>query len=225
MGTPLGPTLADFCMSNLENEVMSENSSYNPKVYMRYVDDTLTLFENPANIDKFIQRLQEKSVLKITKEIPTRENLNFLDIKLTIRENGKIDTSVYIKNTDKGIYLDYNSYCPEKYKLSIIKTLVHRAYKLCSDWEAFHLEVERIKLNLINSSYPQIKIENIIRNVMDTLIKKENNNSDKEKMTFYYETKNVNKIKQEEKSLKMILKQHLKPKNNNIDIDVNAFYK
>ena len=47
----------------------------------------------------------------------------------------------------------------------------------------------------------------------------------KEKITFYYETKNVSKLKQEEKSLKNILQQHIKPKNKELDINVNVYYK
>ena len=225
MGTPLGPTFADFYMSKLENEIMEENNSYNPKFYIRYVDDTLTLFKDTKDLDQFIEKLQEKSVLKFTKETPENNNFNFLDIKIIIKDNGKIETDVYVKDTDRGIYLNYNSYCSEKYKLSIIKTLIHRAYKLCSKWVTFTLEVERIKQNLINSSYPQRIVEDTIKNVINNLINKENNKPKKEKITFYYETKNIYKIKEEEKSLKAIIKQHLKPIDNNTDIDINTYYR
>ena len=69
MGSPLGPTFADFYMSHLENKLLSQNDKKsNPIFYVRYVDDILTVFKTRGHINHFINRLQAGSVLKFTYE-------------------------------------------------------------------------------------------------------------------------------------------------------------
>lgn len=100
MGSPLGPTFADFYMSRLENNILKNNNVCNPTLYIRYVDDILTIFNERQHINKFKQLLEDKSVLKFTYEISENKQFNFLDVHLFIKNNGKIDTGVHIKNTD-----------------------------------------------------------------------------------------------------------------------------
>ena len=40
MGSPLGPTISNFCLAHLENELLSV-SKFKPELYLRYVDDIL----------------------------------------------------------------------------------------------------------------------------------------------------------------------------------------
>lgn len=70
MGSPLGPTFADFYMSHLENNILNNNNSFNPKFYSRYVDDTFVIFNDSSHLDPFIQALKSNSVLNFTFEIP-----------------------------------------------------------------------------------------------------------------------------------------------------------
>ena len=80
------------------------------------------------------------SVLKFTYEIRNNK-LSFLDLNIEIMK-GKYSTSVQVKkNTANGQCLNYISQAPEKYKIRVITTLLHRAYKNCSTWEYFHQEV------------------------------------------------------------------------------------
>ena len=46
MRSPLGPTLANFFMANLENKLLQKKSDANPKLYLRYVDDIFAIFED-----------------------------------------------------------------------------------------------------------------------------------------------------------------------------------
>ena len=43
MGTPLGPTIANFYMCNLENSTFRDDISLKPPVYCRYIDDILLI--------------------------------------------------------------------------------------------------------------------------------------------------------------------------------------
>ena len=52
MGSLLGLTFTDFYMSHLENKLLSQNDKKSkPIFYVRYVDDILTVFKTPGNIN------------------------------------------------------------------------------------------------------------------------------------------------------------------------------
>ena len=57
--------------------------------------------------------------------------LTFLDV-LVEREENRFLTSVYRKKTFTGCYLNSQSNCSLKRKVNIIRTLCHRAHKICS---------------------------------------------------------------------------------------------
>ena len=134
MGSPLGPTFADFYMANLENSLLSQNLISNPLKYLRYVDDTFCIFRSRSHVHHFIRRLKLNSVLDFTFENMVDSKFNFLDVKITLRADGRFDTSVYIKPTDKGCYANFNSHTPLQYKRSVINCLVNHAIKYSSSW-------------------------------------------------------------------------------------------
>jgi hypothetical protein len=130
MGSPLGPTFADFYMSHLENQLLSENNKIsNPRFYRRYVDDYIAIFTKKQHVNWFKIRLGRKSVLNFTHEEMVNSKFHFLDINLEIADNGNFLTSIYVKPTDTGLYANYQSYLPDNYKKSVIKTLIRRALK------------------------------------------------------------------------------------------------
>ena len=44
MGSPLGPTLANFVVAHLENQFMAQQDIFMPVHYSRYVDDIFCFF-------------------------------------------------------------------------------------------------------------------------------------------------------------------------------------
>ena len=59
-------------------------------------------------------------------------------------------------------YNQFYSFCFHNFKLNSIKTLVHRAYNISSNYFLFHLELEFLKQYFFNNSYP--------RHILDTHI-------------------------------------------------------
>ena len=53
MGSPLGPTLANFFLANLENKLLNETNGFYPKLYLRYVDDVFAIFDDNLSIKNF----------------------------------------------------------------------------------------------------------------------------------------------------------------------------
>ena len=79
--------------------------------------------------------------------------LSFLDV-LIKRHNNRFLTTVFRKKTFTGNYLNFQSNCSMKRKTNLIRTLCHRAHKICSP-ELFDSEVSQIKVLLNKNGYPQ----------------------------------------------------------------------
>ena len=58
MGSPLGPTLANFFLANLENKLMNKTNGFYPKIYLRYVDDAFAIFDDDLSITKIFESVK-----------------------------------------------------------------------------------------------------------------------------------------------------------------------
>ena len=83
------------------------------------------------------------------------------------RENNKFVTSLYRKPTFSGIFANFGSFIPDIYKRWLIKTLLHRSFRLCSNYENFHSEIEILKSVLKHSSYPPLSRESLYQKVFE----------------------------------------------------------
>ena len=130
MGSPLGPVLAGIIMVELENSIVPKMNSH-LRFWKRYVDDTLTIAKE-GSINHILQQLNSfHPNTQFTFEIESSGRIPFLDI-LIIRKKSSIETTVYRKCTDTGIYLNWFSFAPNTWKRGTLKNLVYRAYNICS---------------------------------------------------------------------------------------------
>ena len=153
MGSLLGPTLANVFMCHFEN-IWLENcpSHFKPILHRRFVHDKFLLFRSKDHVDKFTNYLnkQHKNI-KFTSEIEKNGSLSFLHIK-TSRENNKFVTSVYRKPAFTGVFINFESFVPDIYERGLIETLLHRSFRLCSNYENFHRQIETLKSILKHNS-------------------------------------------------------------------------
>merc|ERR1712030_59566 len=61
MGSPLGPTFANFYMGNLEHETFQKTEK--PIVYCRYIDDIFVLVKNENEILQLKNSFESNSIL------------------------------------------------------------------------------------------------------------------------------------------------------------------
>ena len=61
-------------------------------------------------------------------------------------------TSVYHKPTFSGVYTNFGRFIPKSYKYNLLFTLLHRAFKLCSNFERFHQEIDMLKTIFENNT-------------------------------------------------------------------------
>ena len=100
------------------------------------------LLQNINQIEKFKYYLQHTNIT-FTTEIEKNNLLSFLDIKM-IREN-KFTTSVYRKITFSSVFVNFESFVSNLYKYSLIFALLHRGFKICSNFELCHQELENLR--------------------------------------------------------------------------------
>ena len=90
------------------------------------------------------------------------DEFSFLDVNI-IKQNDKFHTHTYYKPTHTGLYTNWYSFTPRKYKINLVKTLLSRAWDICSTYELFDHDVKVIKNNLIKNQYPEAIIDPIVK--------------------------------------------------------------
>ena len=116
MGSPLGVTFANFYMCHIENSIFDSEPEFKPTTYCRYIDDIFIITDSIDNLLKLKQSFEETSILTFTYEIGINHHINFLDVHVDATQPN-ILCSVYQKHTNSGIYLNYKSECPQRYKM------------------------------------------------------------------------------------------------------------
>ena len=130
MGSPLDPAMADIFMNWLV-ETACTKSNHQFTVY-RYIDHLFLTFDDPNPIDHVFSTFNSiHQKIKFTKENQENNKLAFLDVQIT-KNSDCIETSIFRKNTNLGIYTRWESYVPNRYKQSLVWTLLHRAYSICN---------------------------------------------------------------------------------------------
>ena len=112
----------------------ASHEKWNLKFYCRYVDDTLVLIKEDQ-IDKILKTFNSfHNNLWFTVDKFENEDVRFLDLRIV--NNGEIN--IYAKDTNSGLYINYNSYEPWQTKTAWIRALFDRAPKICNNNNQFH---------------------------------------------------------------------------------------
>ena len=160
MGSPLGPLMANAFLCSLEEKLERENKL--PNLYKRYVDDTFTAMPDKADAESFLSTLNAcHPSISFTMELASNNKLPFLGMEIT--KNGcQLSTSVYRKPTNTGLLLHFHSHVDRRYKTSLLKTMLDRAYRLSSTKELFDAECEKLKSVFSKLKYPNDLVDSTI---------------------------------------------------------------
>jgi hypothetical protein len=92
------------------------------------------------------------------------------------KEGNRLSTSVYRKSTDTGLLLHYQSQVDNRYKIGLIKTMLHRAKMLSSSLQLFKEECDRLLLLFARLKYPEVLVRSIISKVVNEFVAQDNIN-------------------------------------------------
>ena len=169
MGLPLGPTFANIFLCFKEKVWLSNcPEHFKPVFYKRYIDDTFLLFRHSSHVQPFLEYLNSQHAnIKFTSEIENNRTLAFLDCKVQ-RSNNVFQVAVYRKSTFTGLGMSFFSYCTSRFKINCIKTLLARAYNICSSFDLFHNEINFLKTYFSNNGFPSCLFFSHVRKFLDS---------------------------------------------------------
>ena len=170
MGSPLGPTLANIFVGHCES-ILAEKAQW-PLLYDRFVDDTFSIFESEENAEKFFEVLNGMHpALKFTIEKEENQCLPFMDVFLQ-RSGNNFIRSIYRKPTFTGLYTRWDSFAPTQQKISLLKSLISRAQKICSK-AVLGNELQNLKQIFAENGYPLYVIERTMKQSMERFEKEQ----------------------------------------------------
>lgn len=92
-------------------------------------------------------------------EIEFEHSLNFLDLKLTKKEN-KITFSIFTKPAHTDIVIYFMSFQSNKIKMCAILGYIHRLLDIAMSSKDYYNELNIIKAITLNNGYSHILVEN-----------------------------------------------------------------
>ena len=222
MGSPLGPTFANFYMGYLEETIFSDHQK-RPLMYCRYVDDIFIMVRNIQQLEEIKNQFEDNSILKFTIEKSTNNKLPFLDVLIN-KYQDEFFTKVYRKETDLGQCLNAESECPNRYKTSVIRNYLNRAYKISSNWHELDQELDTIKQILVNNNFSNTTIDKEIKIFMNKVIENNTTIKDGNFITTYYKSQMHINYKKEERIIKDIIKRNVNCTASNTKLKVIIYY-
>ena len=105
---------------------------------------------------------QVDNYIKFTQEGIKDNCLSFLDCSVRVDSDGKLHSTVYRKATHTDQYLLFESHHPLEHKLSVIRTLYHRADTIITDSTDRISEKEHVNKALSKCGYPKWAINTTV---------------------------------------------------------------
>lgn len=128
--------------------------TFKPLCFQRYVDASFLIL--PHGLSKlhefvtFFNKIHKN--IKFTMELEQEGSLPFLDILVSMKDDGSLERKVYRKNTHTNLYLKSNSHHHTAQKIAVLSKLVHRA-KMISDSQHLEDEMDLLKATFFENSY------------------------------------------------------------------------
>ena len=163
MGSPLGPSIANFFLGHLEENKLFSVTDINPKLYVRYVDDIFAVFGNQNSYKPFLDHINvQHPNIKFTVEESINNVLPFLDTCIELKGDC-FESFVYRKQTNTNVLLNADTICPNSWKRSVIYGSINRAKIICSSHELFLREVSKLKSIFRMNGYNDIFFDKVFK--------------------------------------------------------------
>ena len=133
------------------------------------------------NFLDFLNNRHPNIKFKIDKQI--NHSIAFFDAFISGINNQNLTLQTHHKSTYTGLLLNFKSFTSFSYKISLIKCLIDRSFKICNNWNSFHNDIENIKSNLIKNAYLPFLIDKVIKKYLDYKFSS-NQNQLKDKLMF-----------------------------------------
>ena len=113
MGTSMAPSYAKIFMASLEIQMLLDQFPPQPPTWLRFIHDIFMLWTHGSSaLTNFLQRINSfHPTIKFSHQ-QTHTSVNFLDSTVLLTEQRTLQSTLYIKPTDKGLLLHHSSHNP-----------------------------------------------------------------------------------------------------------------
>ncbi|KAM9324806.1 ovostatin-like [Gastrophryne carolinensis] len=173
MGARCAPSVANLFLGWWEREVLfhEDNSRFHRHVlgWHRYIDDVLVVWQGSvAEFDDFLNDLNTNDFNILLTAQPPAKQVTFLDLTLTINEDGSIGTGLFRKETSVNSLLHYNSFHPTSLKRGIPVGQFLRLRRNCSEEMEFMRQAESLANRFMARGYPREVVNRALERAKNT---------------------------------------------------------
>ena len=161
--------------------------------------------------------------IKYTIEKQINHFIAFPDAFISGINNQNLTFQTCHKSTCTGLLLNFKSFTSFSYKISLIKCLIDRSFKICNNWNSFHNDIENIKSNLIKNAYPPFLIDKIIKKYLDYKFSSNQNQLKDKSDVHYFKLPYIDNLSHNIKIKLSKLCKELRKENFNINLVFNSF--
>ena len=156
-GVKFAPPYACLGIGDFESLAFSQNNQFSDLLLLwkRFIDDVLGLFRGTEDqFNNFVSWLNSlmRGTVKFKAQISS-EQVEFLDLIIS-KENGRLETNLFVKPTNLQLYLDFRSNHPKHCKVGIIYGQALRIIERCSSIENQNKNLDDLKQKLLDRNYP-----------------------------------------------------------------------
>ena len=162
MGTKCAVIYANLFMSHFEDVHIYQLLANHCPFYKRFIDDIFLLWNGSEDeLKAFLEQLNQlHPTIKFDAHY-SKTSVEFLDTKVYKSPSGKLQTTLYIKPTDRQSYLHSKSYHPSSCKRSIAYSQALQIRRICSYVEFEH-HSKKMSNKLVERGYaPDLIAEQI----------------------------------------------------------------
>ena len=106
--------------------------------------------------------------IQFTYKLEKYQCILFLDVLIRRLTNGKLETTVFQKETNTDIYMNWKSHAPIQWKIGTLKNLVKRSIIICSDQRLLQKELDNLRKVFVQiNDYPSKIVKSIIKNELE----------------------------------------------------------
>ncbi|XP_040196442.1 uncharacterized protein LOC120929219 [Rana temporaria] len=158
MGTCCAPSYANLYLGEWERDfLLGENASMcaaHILIWQRYIDDIFIIWDGPESGLKELLRLMNINKFNLFFTMSHNQSeINFLDISIRKNPDGKINSTLFRKETAGNTILHAGSFHPEPLKRSIPFSQFLRIRRNCSLEDDFHEQCNALSLRLSSRGY------------------------------------------------------------------------
>ncbi|XP_077782763.1 uncharacterized protein LOC144327350 [Podarcis muralis] len=158
MGTHMAPQYANIFMADLEQRFLN-SYPLKPLLYLQYIDNIFIIWTHgQQTLDTFHQTFDDfHPTINLTMNQSMQE-IHFLDTTIKI-QNGRIDTTLYRKPTDRQTNLHASSYHTKHTKQTIVYSQALRYSHICSNSTDRDSHLRDLQQTFLELNYPPEEVK------------------------------------------------------------------